>query len=195
MWVAHGYGCYPAFKHIETFPGAEVQSTTFFMTGYGVETYQGLVLTPTFPRWAENMIGEHVFEQNPEQLEKWFDVSVISPHTEPWLKRICDNLTRGGKFVNIDFDKEALVVLEPTYVEYSDGTAKGFPSDWVKKLTFNIKVSNDCPKGNYALIVDFKNPSAAVNEELYWIYKLWYIPAVGFYQPDVPYYQLIITVK
>lgn len=194
-WIAHGYGCYPAAKHVETFPGATFESSTFFMTGYGVETYQGIILSPKFPKHAVNMIGETVFDQDPEKVSKWFDVSIVNPKTESWLKRICENLTSQGKYINVDFDREVLCVLKPTYTKYADGTEDGFPADWAKKVTFKIKVSPDCPKGNYCLILNFRNPSEAINEEMYWIYKLWYTPAVGYYVKDIPYYQLIITVK
>ncbi|VVB65471.1 Uncharacterised protein [Candidatus Gugararchaeum adminiculabundum] len=79
-WGAFGYGTYPADAQVTTAAGQEFKLTTFFHTGWLVESYQGTRLTASYPETAslpnQEMTGANSMVQDPVKTAGYFDVTV-----------------------------------------------------------------------------------------------------------------------
>jgi len=73
---AFGFGTYPADTVATMKPGEVIRVGTFFKTSWGVETYQGMQLTTTFPEHAESKTAEMDVYQDPEKTRNYFDISI-----------------------------------------------------------------------------------------------------------------------
>jgi len=195
MWTPYGVGCFPEIVDYEVLPGSEFTVTTIVHTDFGVDSYQGMVLYYYFPKYAKNMKGENVFEQNVENAKKYIHVEILEPDNDPTFKVIKQKLEREGKYVGVS-ENERFILFPPTRYIMGNGTVKGFPNDWAKKLVVKIKVDKDCPKDFYIVAFDFRPPSQTVNTEFYWIYKMryvWQYPMI--IKKSFPFFQIIVTVR
>ena len=78
-WGVIGWGAYPGDVWVETYPGAEFEATTFWHTGWGVQTHQGLQLIPVYPASSVDE-AEKVFNtQDPVEVSKYFTVTFDNP--------------------------------------------------------------------------------------------------------------------
>jgi len=194
-WTPYGVGCFPEVVNYEVLPGSEFTTTTIIHTDFGIDSYQGMILYYYFPRYAKNMRGEKVFEQNVENAKKYIHVEILQPDNDPTFEVIKQRLEKEGKYVGIN-ENERFILFPPTRYIMGNGTVKGFPSDWAKKLVVKIKVDKNCPKDFYVVAFDFRPPSMAVNTEFYWIYKMryvWQYPLI--IKKAFPFFQIIICVK
>jgi len=195
LWTPYGVGCFPEIVNYEVLPGSEFTVTTIVHTDFGVDSYQGMVLYYHFPKYAKNMKGENVFEQNVENAKKYIHVEILEPENDPTFEVIRQKLEKEGKYVSIS-ENERFILFPPTRYILGNGTVKGFPYDWAKKLVVKIKVDKNCPKDFYVVAFDFKPPSQTVNTEFYWIYKMryvWQYPLI--IKKAFPFFQIIITVR
>ena len=195
LWTPYGVGCFPEIVNYEVLPGSEFTVTTIVHTDFGVDSYQGMVLYYHFPKYAKNMKGENVFEQNVENAKKYIHVEILEPENDPTFEVIRQKLEKEGKYVGIS-ENERFILFPPTRYILGNGTVKGFPYDWAKKLVVKIKVDKNCPKDFYVVAFDFKPPSQTVNTEFYWIYKMryvWQYPLI--IKKAFPFFQIIITVR
>ncbi|MCX8190512.1 MAG: hypothetical protein N3F05_04800 [Candidatus Diapherotrites archaeon] len=78
-WGVIGWGAYPADIWVNTYPGAEFEAKTFWHTGWGIQTYQGVKLAPTYPATSADANGRIFNVQNPEEVSKYFDVTFDEP--------------------------------------------------------------------------------------------------------------------
>ena len=195
LWTPYGVGCFPEIVNYEVLPGSEFTVTTIVHTDFGVDSYQGMVLYYHFPKYAKNMKGENVFEQNVENAKKYIHIEILEPENDPTFEVIRQKLEKEGKYVGIS-ENERFILFPPTRYILGNGTVKGFPYDWAKKLVVKIKVDKNCPKDFYVVAFDFKPPSQTVNTEFYWIYKMryvWQYPLI--IKKAFPFFQIIITVR
>jgi len=195
LWTPYGVGCFPEIVNYEVLPGSEFTVTTIVHTDFGVDSYQGMVLYYHFPKYAKNMKGENVFEQNVENAKKYIHIEILEPENDPTFEIIRQKLEKEGKYVGVS-ENERFVLFPPTRYILGNGSVKGFPYDWAKKLVVKIKVDKNCPKDFYVVAFDFRPPSQTVNTEFYWIYKMryiWQYPLVV--KKAFPFFQIIITVR
>ena len=195
LWTPYGVGCFPEIVDYEVLPGSEFTVTTIIHTDFGIDSYQGMVLYYHFPKYAKNMKGENVFEQNVENAKKYIHVEILEPENDPTFEIIRQKLEKEGKYVGVS-ENERFVLFPPTRYILGNGSVKGFPYDWAKKLVVKIKVDKNCPKDFYVVAFDFRPPSQTVNTEFYWIYKMryiWQYPLVV--KKAFPFFQIIITVR
>lgn len=195
MWTPYGIGCFPEVVNYEVLPGSEFEVTTIMHTDFGVDSYQGMVLYYHFPKYAKNMRGQVVFEQNVENARKYIHVEIVEPDNEPIFESIKTKLESEGKYVGVS-DNERFILFKPTRYILASNKIQGFPSDWAKKLVVKVKVDKNCPKDFYVIAFDFKPPAPAVNTEFYWVYKLryvWQYPVMV--KKEFPFFQITIAVK
>lgn len=198
-WCPEGYGCFPLLKEANAEKGTTIVADTYFRTGVGVESYQGMVIRPTIPNTAKNVLGETVFEQNPKEVSKYFNIKIKNPDNEIF-NSFKDNLFSH----NVEED-DWFVVLKPTYSEITDKYGnyiryEGFPDDWVRLLNYEIEISPDCPSGNYVFSIDIIEPSFSINQEFYFSteherYGRLYNPVGRLFQSNLPHFQLILHVS
>ncbi|MFH1448450.1 MAG: hypothetical protein ABIG39_06305 [Candidatus Micrarchaeota archaeon] len=81
-WGAFGFGVYPGDTRVTASPGSEFEVTTFIHSSWLVETYQGIKFAPEYMETItlpyQDLQGSQVVTQNPEEVRKYFEVS-ISP--------------------------------------------------------------------------------------------------------------------
>lgn len=97
-WGVVGWGAYPADVWAETYAGAEFSTKTFWHTGWGVQTFQGFQLMPTFPASSQDERGTTFNTQEPAAVSKYFTVSfgekifLLGPtypkFSEDWAKAV-----------------------------------------------------------------------------------------------------------
>lgn len=78
-WGVIGWGAYPADIWVNTYAGAEFEARTFWHTSWGVQTYQGVKLAPTYPATSADANGRIFNVQDPEQVSKYFNVTFDEP--------------------------------------------------------------------------------------------------------------------
>lgn len=196
-WAPEAFGCYPGMKQVTIDKGTTAIVDTYFRTGFGVESYQGIVVRAKLPDKAVNILGNEMFQQ-PAGAEDYINVRIINED---------DTIFSGFKDTlrdnNVGED-DWFIVLNPTYTLLKDKTGvivgyKGFSSDWVKVLQLEIIVSGNTPVGDYIVSVDADTPSFGINQEYYYsnthpYYGNLYFPVATTLKQTTPMFQVILSV-
>ncbi len=196
-WKPRGYGCFPMIKQATAKRGTTIQADTYFRTGFATESYQGLVIKPTFPESAFSAKGNELFTQSLED-KKYFDIRIISPDNPIYLSFKDDIVDTSVQ------PEDWFIVLKPTYSNVFDSYGKiidyvGFPSDWIRILNYEIEIDKDTPRGDYVFSIEIADPSFEINQEFYFAkdheyYGKKYVSGAGILQAGIPHFQLILHV-
>ncbi len=196
-WTPEGYGCYPTIKEVEATVGSNIIVNTYFKSGYGTESYQGLVVKPIFPTVAKDLLGNTLFE-NPVDVTNYIDIRIENPDDiiyEGFKDRLVSNNVR---------EEDWFVIFKPTYQllrdKYGDIVGeKGFPDDWVRVVDLAVDISSSAPKGTYVIALDIEPPCFEINQEFYFstdheYYGASYHPSGYFHRTEIPHFQLVLKV-
>jgi len=140
-----GYSVYPSdMVIVDAKPDTEFDVYTILYSGWYVQLYQGVKLTPAYPE--SGAIED--FQLFPDGTKT---VTQTPSDTE--------------KYITAQFDPEEFV-LEPSFPV--------FKSEWAKLIRMRITVNESTPKGKYVVGMDITSPSKEFNEEMQWKYKTEY---------------------
>lgn len=197
MWTPEGYGIFPIIKEVHLDRGEAYQIDAYLRTGFGTESYQGIIFRPELPATAKTITGQDLFE-NPEDADKHIHPRITNPDN-PIYEEFKDNIA----YDNVG-EEDWFVVLEPTYQLHKSKTGNdtyetGFPEDWVRMMHVEIEIDSDCPPGMYVVSVDSDTPCFDINQEFYYAqdheyYGGLYYPAGRFHKSNKPHFQIIIEV-
>jgi hypothetical protein len=197
-WTPEGYGCYPGIKEVSTSArGEKVVITTYIRTGFGVGSYQGLIVRPYLPTHAVSIRGTELFEQ-PLDAERYLKINIANPDDELYLS-FKDQLF----FDNVE-DSDWFVILQPTFLEIIDKYGnkigeRGFTDSWVQIIHLEITLANDIPPGDYVVAIKFVTPCFEINQEYYYsqeheYFGVLYYPAGMYFKTKRPHFQVILRV-
>lgn len=159
---AFGIGAYPGDVGADAFPDSQFTVATFFYSSWLVETYQGMKLEAVYPETA----------------------SVLTPDLQGTNFTVNQNPSEAGKYFNVTFEPETLVL---------DPSAPVFGSSWAAKVKINVTVSKDTPKGTYIIGV---NPSDPPPEQSgLWLKTYEKYSDGGAFRIGRPVFQLIVFVN
>lgn len=198
-WTPEGYGCYPGIKEVSTTArGEKILITTYIRTGFGVGSYQGLVVRPYLPPSAVNIRGNIIFEQ-PDGADKYLKCKVLNPDDDLYLSFV-DDL----HYTNVE-ERDWMLLLKPTFLELIDKYGnkvgeQGFTDSWVQIIELEIDIAKDTPIGDYVVAIKFVTPSFEINQEYYYstdhdYYGILYYPAGMYFKNKRPHFQVILRVK
>ena len=197
MWTPEGYGMFPLIKEVTVKRGTTVLINAYLRTGFGVESYQGIILRPYLPKTAKSITGEDLFN-NPENANQYIHATITNPDN-PIYESFKDKIP----YTNVGED-DWFVILKPTYLRQrlDNGTVAvtGFPSDWVRMVNLEITVDEDTPPGMYVVAIESYTPCFDINQEFYYsqdheYYGALYYPAGRFHRTNIPHFQVIMEVK
>jgi len=198
MWYPQGYGCYPLIKEVQTQKGSTIEVSTYFKTGFGVDSYQGVLVKPYLPETAKSILKTDLFE-NPSNADDVISVRITNPD-DPIYNEFKDDLF----YTNVE-EQDWFTILHPThriitdkygeYVQY-----KGFEYDWVQLLNFEITIDNSASSGDYVVAIDIVEPCFEINQEYYFsiehpYYGNMYFPGGQYFKDGIPHFQVIIHVE
>jgi hypothetical protein len=196
-WTPQGYGCYPAIKEVEIPAGSDVIVNTYFKTGYGIESYQGLVVRAILPTVAKDLRGNELFTQ-PQNAANYFTCNIKNPDDSTY------NQFKDTLMVNNVGANDWITILKPSYQllkdKYGNPTGEsGFQEDWVRLLELGIKIADNTPKGDYVVALDIDTPCFEINQEYYLsethtYYGAMYYPAGTYFRTSIPHFQCIVHV-
>ena len=201
MWNIGQVSCKPSHRYVELKRGATVQLSTFVHTGViGTEAYLGGVVKTDLPDACLTLSGQKVFDQ-PTNADKYISSKIISPGNDPIYESETFQNIIEGHYDNV-LPGRRLLLFPATYRKLNENgepVIYGFPSDWVKKVTLQIDIAEDCPPDNYIVSLDMENPSETIIQEYNWIisgspYYSFFFPAIREWRPICPYFQVVITV-
>lgn len=105
-------------------------------------------------------------------------------------------ISEDGKFYNASMDGEKYINVNVTPSEFLITPAfPQFTDDWVKKLTFTGKISNNTPEGVYVLSVKIDKPGQENSDKWLLQYLNLYSEGAGMVTADKPYLQAFINVE
>ena len=198
MWAVEGYSFFPLIKEISVGRGQTIESNCYFRSGYGVETYQGLVVKPYFPSSGKDMLGRDLFEQ-PDDVSNYISVSIINPDD-----KIYESFKNDITYDNVG-DSDWFVVFKPTYTVVNDKYGEfiqymGFYDDWVRLLTLQIDIDENTPSGEYVIGLEIEPPCFEINQEYYFsmdheYFGMYYYPVSQLAKSNIPSYQLILVIE
>ncbi len=201
MWTPGTISCKPTFRLVEMKQGATVKLSTFFHTEViGSEAYLAGIFQVVYPSSAMNYEGVKVFDQ-PDGVEDYIHARIIVPDNDPVYMSASFQNNMEGLYDDLT-ENERMFVFPATYRKVDNqgtGVFYGFSPEWSKKVTIEISVDKNCPKGNYDIGVDLRNPTTAVIQEYCWVfsgspYYSFIFPAIRNWRPICPFFQVIVTV-
>ena len=196
-WMPEGYGIFPLIKEISVTQESKVNIECYLRTAFGTEAYQGLILSPYFPKHGTSLIGDKLFE-NPTDMENYISCRITNPDNDTYLS-FKDDLTDN----NVE-EKDWFFILKPTYqlIVEKDGKVReqGFPNDWARLMNIEITVEKSAPKGMYCIAVRPKTPCFEINQEFYFsqehtYYGSLYYPSGGALTRTTPMFQIMMEVR
>jgi len=191
MWLPSGYSMFPLIKEVKAPSGETVTVSAFMRTGFGTESYQGIIFRPSLPHTAKALTGEVIFEQ-PPNADKYLKLSIITPNN-PIFESFKNNIQTN----NVQ-EEDWFVVLKPT-LQKIDGKLIGFQNDWIRQFDVEIEISSNTPKGMYVIAIESHTPCFHINQEFYLsheheYYGKYYFPGGRIQKSETPHFQIILEV-
>lgn len=195
MWTPEGYGMFPLIKEVTIPAGSTATVSAFLRTGFGTNSYQGVIFRPSLPSTAKAITGHDIFEQ-PLNAKQYISTRIVTPNN-PIFESFKDTLQTN----NVQ-EEDWFVILRPTYqrIPTSDGTQEiGFYYDWIRQFDIEIEIAGNTPKGMYVVAVDPVTPCFHINQEFYLsatyeYYGKYYWPAGRMLRSNTPHFQVIFEV-
>ncbi len=200
-WRIGEISCRPSTRNIEIQPGnSAILSTYMYSSILGSEAYLGVILFPFYPETAMTLQGKNIFT-NPSHIEKYVDISIVSPENNEIFEDGDFQQRIVGKYTPLT-NEERFVLFPPTYTIVDNQGEKilhGYPENWCYKVELQLTVKSGCPKGNYVVALDARNPPSVVNEEFMWLltgnpYYSFYFNGIRTGKPVAPYFQIVFSV-
>lgn len=198
MWAVEGWSFFPILKEVIAKKGSTIVTTCYLRSGYGIETYQGLIIHPYLPESAKNIYGKVLFNQS------GLASSYIKPRITNPDDVLYDSFKNSLDYSNVG-DSDWMLIFEPTYSIVRDKYGEfmqytGFPSNWVYLVYLEVEISEDTPSGDYVVAFQVDPPCFEINQEYYYAkdheyFGSYYYPVSQIARSNKPVYQLIVRVE